>query len=142
MTLDIPVFSGWLSVIAPVILDVAENGQSIGTTEQNRLTLPPGHHQLTLSNKDLGYSGVQDVEIEPGGVKSLTLEPKGSVSLNASPWGEVWLDGQKLGDTPLVTQVTLGTREFVFKHPQKGERRQSATIRATGTTPVSVDFNK
>jgi PEGA domain len=142
VTLDIPVFSGWLSVIAPIILDVAENGQSIGTTEQNRLTLPPGHHQLTLSNKDLGYSGVQEVEIEPGGVKSLTIEPKGTVNLNASPWAEVWLDGQKLGDTPLVTQVTLGTREFVFKHPQRGERRQSATIRASATTPVSVDFNK
>jgi hypothetical protein len=142
LTLDIPVFSGWLSVVAPIILDVAENGQSIGTTEQNRLTLPPGHHQLTLSNKDLGYSGVQEVEIEPGGVKSLTLEPKATVNLNASPWAEVWLDGQKLGDTPLVTQVTLGTREFVFKHPQKGERRQSATIRSGATTPVSVDFNK
>jgi hypothetical protein len=142
LTLDIPVFSGWLSVVAPIILDVAENGQSIGTTEQNRLTLPPGHHQLTLSNKDLGYSGVQEVEIEPGGVKSLTVEPKGAVSLNATPWAEIWLDGQKLGDTPLVTQVPLGTREFVFKHPQRGERRQSATVRAGATTPVSVDFNK
>ncbi len=142
VTLDIPVFSGWLSVVAPIILDVAENGQSIGTTEQNRLTLPPGHHQLTLSNKDLGYSAVQEVEIEPGGVKSLTVEPKGKVNLNATPWAEVWLDGQKLGDTPLVTEVPLGIREFVFKHPQLGERRQSGTVRASATTPVSVDFNK
>jgi hypothetical protein len=142
VTLDIPVFSGWLAVIAPVQLDIAENGQSVGTTEQNRLTLPPGTHELTFSNKDLGYSATQTVEIEPGGVKSLTIEPKGTVNLNANPWSEVWLDGQKLGDTPLVTQVPIGIREFVFKHPQHGERRVSATIRATGSSPVSVDFTK
>jgi hypothetical protein len=142
LLVDIPVFSGWLSVVAPFVLEVAENGERIGTTEQNRLTLPPGRHQLTLSNKDLGYSSVQDVEIEPGNVKSLTVDPRGSVSLNAQPWAEVWLGGQKLGDTPLVTQVSLGSHEFVFKHPQHGERRVSATVRATGTSPLSVDFTK
>jgi len=41
-----------------------------------------------------------------------------------------------------VTQVPLGTREFVFKHPQHGERRVTATIKATGAVPVSVDFTK
>jgi hypothetical protein len=142
MTLDIPVFSGWLSVIAPILLDINEGGQRIGSTEQNRLTLPPGTHELTFTNKDLGYTSTQTVEIEPGGVKSLTIEPRGTVSLNATPWGEVWLDGQKLGDTPLVTQVPLGIREFVFKHPQHGERRMTATIRANASSPVSVDFAK
>ncbi len=141
-TLDIPVFSGWLSVVAPFVLEIAENGERIGTTEQSRLTLPPGRHQLTFSNKDLGYSSTQDIEIEPGGVKSVTIDPRGSVSFNASPWAEIWLEGRKLGDTPLVTQVPLGIHEFVFKHPQHGERRVSATVRATGTSPLSVDFTK
>jgi hypothetical protein len=141
-TVDIPVFSGWLSIVAPFLLEITENGERIGTTEQNRLTLPPGRHTLTLSNKDLGYSSTQDVEIEPGSVKSVTVDPRGSVSLNAQPWAEVWLGGQKLGDTPLVTQVSLGSHEFVFKHPQHGERRVSATVRATGTSPLSVDFTK
>lgn len=141
-TVDIPVFSGWLSVVAPFVLDVAENGERIGTTEQTRLTLPPGRHQLAFSNKDLGYSSVQDIEIEPGTVKSITIDPRGSVSLNASPWAEIWLDGRKLGDTPLVTQVPLGIHEFLFKHPQHGERRVNATVRATGTSPLSVDFTK
>jgi hypothetical protein len=141
-TLDVPVFSGWVAVFAPVVLDVAENGKSIGTTEQNRLMLPPGPHQLTLSNKELGFSSVEQVEIEPGGVKSLNIDAKGSVSLNASPWAEVWLDNKKLGDTPLVTQVPIGTREFVFKHPQQGERRVTATVKASGSSPVSVDYSK
>jgi hypothetical protein len=142
VTLDIPVFSGWLAVFAPIVLDIAENGSSIGTTEQSRLMLPPGKHTLTLSNKELGYSTVQDVDIEAGAVKSVNLEPKGTASLNAAPWAEVWLDGQKLGDTPLTSSVTLGLHEFVFKHPQKGERRVSATIKAGAPSPVSVDFSK
>ena len=50
-SLDVPVFSGWVAVFAPVLLDIAENGRSIGTTEQGRLMLPPGRHQLTFSNQ-------------------------------------------------------------------------------------------
>jgi hypothetical protein len=70
------------------------------------------------------------------------VDPRGTVSLNAAPWAEVYLDGQKLGDTPLTSQVPLGVREFVFKHAQHGERKVSATIRANATSPVSVDFTK
>ena len=142
-SLDIPVFSGWIAVFAPIVLDVAADGKSIGNTEQSRLMLPPGRHKLTLSNKDLGYSASQDVEIEPGEVKSINIEPRGPVNFNATPWAEVWLDGQKLGDTPLAaTPVPLGLREFVFKNPQFPERKVGATIKASGNSPVFVDFAK
>jgi hypothetical protein len=137
------VFSGWVSVIAPFVLDIAEDGRSLGTTEQNRIMLPPGRHKLTFSHKDLGYSGTQTVDIEPGGVRSVTIDPRGTANLNATPWAEIWLDGKKLGDTPLASApVPLGTHEFVFKHPQLGERRVTATIRANETSTVSADFTK
>jgi hypothetical protein len=142
-TLDIPVFSGWVAVFAPIVLQVASDGRSIGTTEQSRLMLPPGRHQLTLTNKELGYSAVEQVDIEPGEVKSVNVNPRGTVNLNAVPWAEVWLDGQKLGDTPLAgTPVPLGQREFVFKNPQFGEKTVSATIKAGANSPVTVDFSK
>jgi hypothetical protein len=142
-TLDIPVFSGWVSVLAPIVLTVAADGKNIGSTEQSRLILPPGKHQLTLTNKELGYTATQDVEIEPGEVKTVSVDPKGPVNLNAAPWAEVWLDGQKLGDTPLAsTLVPLGIREFVFKNPQFGERKVNTTIKAANNPPVTVDFNK
>ena len=142
-TLDLPVFSGWIAVLAPVILDVASDGKSIGNTDQSRMMLPPGKHLLTFTNKDLGYTGTQEVLVEPGEVKSVSVEPKGQVNLNALPWAEVWLDGTKLGDTPLAgTAVPIGLHEFVFKNPQFGERKVSATIKATGNPPVTVDFSK
>ncbi len=108
-TLDIPVFSGWVAVFAPIVLRVSADGSSIGTTEESRLMLPPGRHQLTFTNKELGYSADEEVDIEPGEVKSVNVNPRGTVNLNAVPWAEVWLDGQKLGDTPLAgTAVPLG----------------------------------
>jgi hypothetical protein len=142
-SVDIPVFSGWVAVFAPIVLSVAADGKNIGTTEDSRLMLPPGKHKLTLSNRELGYTSTQDVEIEPGEVKPINVEPRGTVNLNAVPWAEVWLDGQKLGDTPLAaTPVPLGLREFVFKNPQFGERKVTATIKASDNAPVAVDFTK
>jgi hypothetical protein len=53
------------------------------------------------------------------------------------------MDGKTLGDTPIANvRVPLGMREFVFKHPQYGERRVSAAIRADQPTPIVVDFTR
>jgi hypothetical protein len=143
LEVDVSIFSGWLAVFAPVVLDISVGGKSIGTTEQSRLMIPPGRHELTLTNKEFGYRAVQEVTVEPGEVRSITIDPRGDANFNAIPWAEVWMDGQKLGDTPMAnTRVPLGTREFVFKHPQYGERRITAIIRADQATPVSIDFTK
>jgi hypothetical protein len=142
-TLDLPVFSGWVAIFAPILLDISENGRSLGTTEQNRLMMPPGRHELTLTNKEFGFSETRTVDIEPGGVRSVNIEARGTANINAFPWAEVWLDGTKLGETPLAgTPVPLGLREFVFKHPQHGERKVSATVRANAPAQITVDFTK
>jgi hypothetical protein len=143
LTVDVPVFSGWVAIFAPVVLEVATGGKTLGTTEQSRLMLPPGRHELTLTNRELGFTGVEVVDIESGEVKSLNLDPRGVANLNAIPWAEVWLDGLKLGETPLAnTRVQLGVREFLFKHPQHGERKVTATIRGNAPAAISVDFTK
>ncbi len=142
-TVDVSIFAGWVAVFAPVVLEVSVDGRSIGNTEQNRLMLPAGRHELTLVNRDLGYKGVQQVEVEPGEVRSVTIDPRGPASFNAVPWAEVWLDGQKLGDTPLANvRVPIGVREFVFKNPQYGERKVTATIRADQPAAIGVDFTR
>ena len=142
-SLDVPVYSGWVAVFAPVLLDIAENGRSIGTSEGGRLMLAPGRHQLTFSNRELGYTSAQTVDIEPGEERAVNLQPTGEVNLNAIPWAEVWIDGQKAGDTPVANlKVPLGTHEIVFKHPQFGERKVTATVRADASTAATVDFTK
>jgi serine/threonine-protein kinase len=141
--LDIPIFSGWVGIFAPFVVQVADGGQVIGTTEESRIMLSPGRHTLTLTNRELGFSAVEIVEIEPGEVRSVTLDPRGTVNLNATPWAEVWMDGKKLGDTPLAgLQLPLGTRELAFRHPGFGERLVTVTVRGNAPAALSVDMTK
>ena len=123
VALDIPIFSGFIAISAPIVIDVAENGKSLGTSE-NQIILGAGHHELQLTNRDLHYAEKQAVDIDPGEVKHLELDPRGTVNINAQPWAEVWIDGKKMGETPLANlSIPLGVREIVFKHPQFGERK-------------------
>jgi hypothetical protein len=143
LTLDVPVFSGWVAIFAPIILEVSQEGRALGTTEQGRLMLPPGRHTLTLTNRDFGYSASHAVEVEAGEVRSLNVQPTGTVNLNAVPWAEVWIDGKKAGETPLANlQLPLGNREIIFRHPEYGERRMMTAITAGTPAAVSVDFLK
>jgi hypothetical protein len=141
--LDVPIFSGWVGIYAPFVLDVVEGGHVIGTTEEPRILLSPGKHELTLVNRELGYSSAQTVEIEPGEVKSISIDPRGHVNLNATPWAEVWIDGRKVGDTPIANlQLPLGVREVTFRHPQFGERRATVTVKGNAPAAISIDMSK
>jgi PEGA domain-containing protein len=144
ITLDVPVGSGWIAVFAPITLDISENGKAIGTAEQGRLMLSPGRHELTLSNREFGYSALQTIEVEPGEERSITVKPMGELNLNVTPgWAEVWIDGQNTDKTtPARLQVPLGTHEIVFKHPELGERRRTTVVTASTPVALSVDFTK
>jgi len=142
VTLDVPIFSGFAAISAPIVLEVSENGKSLGTTE-NQIMLSPGHHDLQVANRDLHYSTKQSVDIDPGEVKRLELDPRGTVNINAQPWAEVWIDGKKIGETPLANlSIPLGVREIVFKHPQFGERKVVTTVVADEPGAVAIDFSK
>jgi len=141
--LDVAVFSGWIAVYSPIPLDIAENGRAIGSSEQGRLMLSPGRHQLTLSNTELGYSAVKTVDIEPGEEHPVSVQPTGELSANAVPWAEVWMDGKKIGETPTAHLIVpLGTHEVVFKNPDHADRRVTVTVSATAPVTASVDFSK
>jgi hypothetical protein len=142
VSLDVPVFSGWVSVFSPIPLDIAAEGKTLGNTDTGKILLSPGKHALTLSNSEFGFSDTRTVEIQPGEERPLNIEPKGIVNVNAHPWAEVWIDGKKAGDTPIANlAVLMGTRIFTFKHPQYGERRVTVTVTSTAGA-VSVDFTK
>jgi hypothetical protein len=139
---EIPIFSGFAAISAPIVLEVTENGRSLGSSD-NHVMLTPGRHELALSNKELRYSITETVDVEPGEVKEVKVDPKGAANINAQPWAEVWIDGEKVGETPLANlPLTLGSREIVFKNPQFGERKVTATITAGAPANISVDLSK
>lgn len=136
--------AGWVTIGAPVELQVLESGTLIGTTAAPRLMLPVGRHDLVLSNATLGFEGPLRVDVASGKTASATVTlPNGSVSINALPWASVTLDGRDLGTTPVANvEVPLGTHDVVLRHPQFGERRQSILVTAKSPVRLVVDFSK
>jgi hypothetical protein len=134
--------SGWVSVKAPVAIEVRENGRLIGTTEADRIMMAVGHHDIELVNDTLGYRVTRSIQVPPGKVMPLTVElPQGVLNVNASPWAEVWIDGRRVGETPIGNlPMSIGPHEVVFRHPQLGEKRQAVSVTLKAPVRLSVDM--
>jgi hypothetical protein len=134
--------SGWVSVKAPVEIEVRENGRLIGTTEADRIMMAAGRHDVELLNDTLGYRVTRSIQVPPGKVMSLTVElPQGVINVNASPWAEVWVDGRRVGETPIGNlPISIGPHEVVFRHPQLGEKRQAVSVTLKAPVRISMDM--
>jgi hypothetical protein len=134
--------SGWISMKAPVTIEVRENGRLLGTSDTDRIMLASGRHDIELSNDTLGYKTTRAVQVPAGRVAPLTVDlPQGVINLNASPWAEVFIDGRRVGETPIGNlPVTIGPHELVFRHPQLGEKHQAISVTLNAPVRVSVDM--
>ena len=139
--IDESIFSGWVAVFAPFEVSVSENGRVLRPDERNQILLPPGVHQIRLTNKRLSYDSVQRVEVKPGETIALQLTPDPStLTVTATEAAEVWLDGAKVGDTPVnAFPVPLGSHDLVVKRASGGERRFPITVTVSPFT-LHVDF--
>jgi hypothetical protein len=134
--------SGWLSVKAPVAIEVRENGRLIGTTEADKIMMAAGRHDIELVNETLGYRVTRSIQVPPGKVAPLSVDlPLGVLNVNASPWAEVWVDGRRVGETPIGNlPMSIGPHEIVFRHPQLGEKRQAVSVTLKAPVRLSVDM--
>jgi hypothetical protein len=136
--------SGWISITAPAELQIFENQRLLGSSRTDRIMVVAGRHDIEFSNDTLGYRASQTIQVAPGQVAKVRPDwPQGTIAINATPWATVTLDGQDLGETPVGnTTVAIGTHEVVFRHPQLGEQRFTATVTATTPARLSVDMRK
>jgi hypothetical protein len=134
--------SGWIAINAPADLQVYEGGRLVGSSKSDRIMVAVGRHELEMVNEALGYRSNKTVEVGPGQVATVRPEwPKGVMAVNALPWAEVTIDGDKVGETPIGSlSVPIGTHEIVFRHPDLGERRTTATVTTGAATRVSMDM--
>ncbi len=132
--------SGGLRLVSPVDLQVLEGDRVLGSSADGPVVTTAGVHELDFVNSALGFRLLQSVDIKAGRIVSLqVVPPKGRISANAVPWAQVWIDGTLVGETPLANvPVAAGEHEVVFRHPQLGERRQAALVRAGALTRVSA----
>jgi len=136
--------SGWVTVNAPVDVEIREHGSVLGTSHSDRIMVSAGRHELEIVNEILGYSATAVVQVAPGRVAPVRIEwPKGTASVNAEPWAEVWIDGDKVGETPIGNlSLPIGPHEIVFRHPELGEQRYAVSISLKAPARVSVDMRK
>jgi len=136
--------SGWISVSSPAEVQLFEGKRLLGSSQSDRLMVSAGRHEIELVSEALGYRAVRTVQVSPGRVSSVKVDfPKGTIALNALPWAEVWVDGEKIGETPIGNlQLTIGTHDVLFRHPDLGEQRHKATISLTTPARLSVDMRK
>ena len=134
--------SGWIAITAPADLQVYEGGRLVGSSRSDRIMVAVGRHELEMVNEALGYRFTRTVDVMPGQVATVRPEwPKGSLALNALPWAEVSINGERVGETPIGgVAVPIGTHEIVFRHPDLGERRTTATVTTGAPTRVSMDM--
>jgi serine/threonine protein kinase len=136
--------SGWLTISAPGVVQLFEGGRLIGTSQSERLMVSAGRHELEIVSEAVGYRVTRTVQVFPGKLTPVKIEfPKGTIALNATPWAEVWVDGEKIGETPIGNyQLTLGSHDFLFRHPELGEQRHTAVVTLNQPARLSVDLRK
>jgi serine/threonine-protein kinase len=134
--------SGWIAINAPADLQVFEGGRLVGSSRTDRIMVAVGRHELEMVNEALGYRSTRTVEVAAGQVATVRPEwPKGTLAVNALPWAEVSIDGERVGETPIGSvSVPIGTHDIVFRHPELGERRTTATVTTGAATRVSMDM--
>jgi hypothetical protein len=134
---------GGVRVTSTVELQVFQDGSLLGTTA-GPIALPEGSHTLDFVNESLGYRSRQTVAVKAGQLAALRLTlPQGRININATPWANVWVDGNAAGETPIANlTLPIGNHEIVFRHPQLGEQRMTATVKADGIARVSASFQR
>lgn len=135
---------GWLTIQAPLELQVIEAGDVVGTTSAARLMLPAGHHDLLLSAPAYEFQTSISAQIVAGRTVTVPVSvPNGTLSINAAPWADVTVDGRPVGSTPIGNlSLAVGPHDVVWRHPQLGERRQVVAVGARAPSRASVDLTK
>ena len=57
---------GWLTIDAPIEMEILEGGRVLGTTRTDRLMLPVGSHRIELANAGLEFTSARTVQIAAG----------------------------------------------------------------------------
>jgi hypothetical protein len=137
-----PQRSGGIRISAPVEVHVLDGERLLGSSADGPIIAAAGRHEFEFVNSAIGYRTRRVVDVKAGEITPVSVAvPDGVLNINAVPWAAVWIDGTSYGETPLGNlSIAPGEHEVVFRHPQFGERREKAVVRAETTTRVTVNF--
>jgi hypothetical protein len=135
---------GWVTVAAPIALDIREDGELLGYTTVPRIMLPIGRHRLDIESAAVGFRARRTIDVAAGRTVVVRVSvPDGRLNVNAVPWADVSIDGRAVGQTPLANlKVPVGRHEVVLRHPQFGERREVVFVALDEVVRLGVDLSR
>ena len=136
--------SAWVSLSAPIELQLYEHDRLVGSSASDRIMVAAGHHDFDLVNTALGFRASRSVQVAAGKVAPLKIDvPTGVIALNATPWAEVWIDGEKVGETPIGNlSIPIGSHDVLFRNPDLGEQHYKALVTLKEPSRISIDMRK
>lgn len=136
--------AGWLAVSAPFELQIFQDNELVGSSATSKIMMAAGRHDVRLVNAALGFEEARRIDVAAGKTNAIKIAaPSVPVSINARPWADVLVDGSPIGQTPLANvSLAIGSHQITFRHPQLGERRQTAVVTVNGPNRVSADLTK
>jgi CheY-like chemotaxis protein len=141
-TLDENIYAGWIKVLAPFDITIAEGSKLLRLDDRDQVMLSAGPHDIRFENRALGFTETRHIEVQPGVTSPLSIAPPyTTLTLTTSAPAELLIDGVNVGKTPLIDYpVQIGTRVVQVKSAA-GDRRLSipATVKPV---VVEVDFSK
>lgn len=141
VNIDEGIFSGWIQLFVPFDMQVYEGKRPIGSSEQERIMVPAGRHELEFVNKQRGFRDTRSVNVGPGATIPISIDKtEGTLRIDAPEGSEIFIDGTRVGEAPIGEQtVTLGIREVLVKHGND-EKKVSATVTSAAPADIKVEF--
>src|SRR5207344_408955 len=106
-----------------------ERKKQIGSTDQERIMISAGRHELEFVSTQRGFRDTKIIDVGPGATVPISIDKtEGTLRIDAPDGSEIFIDGTRVGEAPLGEQtVTLGIREVLVKHGNE-EKKVSATV--------------
>ena len=134
----------WLAIASAARMDIVVDGETLGTTDDDRLPLAPGSHQVVVTNDQLGYRNTFTLELKPGEEIAYTLNlPNGRLRVDGPTGTKVWVDGELVGQTPLENVPTqIGIHEIIAQHPDLGIWHEQVVVGTDTTGSITLDGSR
>ena len=130
-----------INTVPEVVGEIRLDGATIGATPLAEKELEPGSYELEIQTTRFQPYSVT-VEIEGGGKSQQLLAelvPAWSdVTLTSDPAGAVlWVEGEATGETPLTTEIMMGTRRIELRLP--GHKTWAEDLRVPTNDPIVLE---
>ena len=127
----------YLSITAPIPLEVTLGNRYIGDTPVRNLPMEVGTYRIKLESKSEGLTLRRTVKVEAGTPALVEIMPhKGILAVTAKPWAWVQLGMRPPAETPVQLELIEGEYSVQFECPDG--KRKSARVSVTAGNTVSA----